>query len=75
MRDSGAIEQDADLVLMLYRDSYYDQAAENDNTVEIIIAKQRQGQSNRIVKARFDKKTQTYLDYTQGEAIEQEEMF
>jgi replicative DNA helicase len=58
---------------MLYRDSYYDQAAENDDTVEIIVAKQRQGQSNRIVKARFDKKTQTYTDYTQ-EAPEQEEM-
>ena len=74
LRDSGAIEQDADLVLMLYRDSYYDQAAENDDTVEIIVAKQRQGQSNRIVKARFNKDTQTYTDYTQGEAIEQEGM-
>jgi replicative DNA helicase len=59
---------------MLYRDSYYDQAAENDDTVEIIVAKQRQGQSNRIVKARFNKDTQTYTDYTQGEAIEQEGM-
>ena len=74
LRDSSAIEQDADLVLMLYRDSYYDQAAENDDTVEIIVAKQRQGQSNRIVKARFNKDTQTYTDYTQGEAIEQEGM-
>jgi replicative DNA helicase len=74
LRDSGAIEQDADVVLMLYRDSYYDPSAENDNTVEIIVAKQRQGDSNRIVKARFDKQHQTYRDYTQGEAIEQEEM-
>jgi replicative DNA helicase len=73
LRDSGAIEQDADVVLMLYRDSYYDQAAENDNTVEIIVAKQRQGESNRIVKARFDKKTQRYMNYTQEEP-EQEEM-
>ena len=74
LRDSGAIEQDADVVLMLYRDSYYDQAAENDNTVEIIVAKQRQGESNRIVKARFDKKTQTYFNFTPDEAIEQEEL-
>ena len=73
LRDSGAIEQDADVVLMLYRDSYYDQAAENDNTVEIIVAKQRQGESNRIVKARFDKKIQRYMNYTQEEP-EQEEM-
>ena len=74
LRDSGAIEQDADVVLMLYRDSYYDPSAENDNTVEIIIAKQRQGDSNRIVKARFDKQHQIYRDYNQDEAIEQEEM-
>jgi replicative DNA helicase len=74
LRDSGAIEQDADVVLMLYRDSYYDPSAENDNTVEIIVAKQRQGESNRIVKARFNKMTQTYLNYTQDDIAEQEEM-
>jgi len=47
LRDSGAIEQDSDTVLLLYRDSYYDPAEANDNTAEIIIAKQRQGESNK----------------------------
>ncbi len=73
LRDSGAIEQDADTVLMLHRDNYYDPSKENDDTVEIIVAKNRQGQSNRIVRARFDKVHQTYLNFTKEEP-ELEEM-
>ena len=77
LRDSGAIEQDADNVLMLYRDSYYNKASENDDTVEIVVAKQRQGDSNRIVRARFDKKHQQYVNFTKEEKQEadQEELF
>ncbi len=51
LRDSGAIEQDADIVLFLYRDEYYKEsdsaaakaAAESANTAEIIVAKNRHG--------------------------------
>lgn len=43
LRDSGAIEQDADIVAFLYRDDYYDQESEKKNIIEIIIAKQRNG--------------------------------
>ncbi|SDI39928.1 primary replicative DNA helicase [Alteribacillus persepolensis] len=43
LRESGSIEQDADIVSFLYREDYYDQDAENQNIIEIIIAKQRNG--------------------------------
>lgn len=41
IRESGSIEQDADIVAFLYREDYYDRETENKNTIEIIIAKQR----------------------------------
>ncbi|BAH43883.1 probable replicative DNA helicase [Brevibacillus brevis NBRC 100599] len=43
LRESGQIEQEADLVAFLYRDDYYDKATENKNILEVIIAKQRNG--------------------------------
>ncbi|AQY42035.1 replicative DNA helicase [Bacillus thuringiensis] len=43
IRESGSIEQDADIVAFLYREDYYDRETENKNTIEIIIAKQRNG--------------------------------
>lgn len=43
IRESGSIEQDADIVAFLYRDDYYDKETENQNIIEIIIAKQRNG--------------------------------
>lgn len=43
IRESGSIEQDADIVAFLYRDDYYDKETENKNIIEIIIAKQRNG--------------------------------
>lgn len=43
IRESGSIEQDADIVAFLYRDDYYDKESERKNIIEIIIAKQRNG--------------------------------
>jgi len=43
LRESGAIEQDADIVMFLYRDDYYNQESEKKNIAEIIIAKHRGG--------------------------------
>ena len=43
LRESGSIEQDADIVAFLYRDDYYDKESEKKNIIEIIIAKQRNG--------------------------------
>lgn len=43
IRESGSIEQDADVVAFLYRDDYYDKESENKNIIECIVAKQRDG--------------------------------
>ena len=51
LRDSGAIEQDADVVMFLYRDEYYDTAEKNgeiQNTAEIIVAKNRHGSTSNV---------------------------
>lgn len=44
LRESGAIEQDADLVMFLYRDDYYHKDSEQKNITEVIIAKHRHGE-------------------------------
>ena len=48
LRDSGAIEQDADVVMFLYRDDYYDESPENANLAECIIAKNRHGDTSTV---------------------------
>ncbi len=48
LRESGSIEQDADLVLMLYREDYYNPETENKNVTDIIIGKHRNGPTGQI---------------------------
>ena len=52
LRDSGSIEQDADVILFLYRNGYYKRDAKDQRTTEIDIAKQRNG-VRKVVKASF----------------------
>jgi len=54
LRESGAIEQDADLVMLLYRESYYDKETENKGIAELIIAKNRNGPTDDL-KLHFTK--------------------
>ena len=66
LRESGSIEQDADLVLMLYRDSYYNSLRNSEDldiydNVELIIAKQRNGPVGTI-DLQFDSKRTKFLN-------------
>ena len=48
LRESGAIEQDADIVLFLYRDDYYNEDSEKRNIAECIVAKNRHGETGKV---------------------------
>ena len=67
LRDSGAIEQDADIVLFLYRDEYYNNDPEKQNTAEIIVAKNRHGSTGTVPVGWFGQYTKfTTLDDSRG---------
>ena len=65
LRESGSVEQDADLVMFLYRDEYYDSETQEKNILEAIISKQRNGKVG-CVKLFVDLGIQVIadLDYT-----------
>ena len=48
LRESGAIEQDADIVMFLYRDDYYNEDSEKKNVAEVIMAKHRAGSTGTV---------------------------
>lgn len=57
LRESGSIEQDADIVIFLYRDEYYNEDTEAHGECEVIIAKQRSGPTGTVKVAWLDKLT------------------
>jgi replicative DNA helicase len=61
LRDSGEVEQDADKILFLHRDDYYDKETDNQNIVEVIAAKNRNG-SVGTVKLAFVKEYNKFVD-------------
>lgn len=69
LRESGSIEQDADIVAFLYRDDYYNKEArmdDNNSVVEFIIGKNRSGQT-KTVELLFKKNTSTFIGYKKDE--------
>ncbi len=60
LRDSGSIEQDADVIIFLYRESYYDKNV-TDNTLEVILSKQREGPTG-VVKVDYNRSTGVIKD-------------
>lgn len=63
LRESGAIEQDADMVIFLYRDDYYNENSEDKGITEVIIGKQRNGPVG-TAKLRFFHEITKFADYT-----------
>ena len=67
LRDSGSIEQDADVVMFLHRESYYDETSEDTNTAEVIVAKQRNGPLDTILLNWLDEYTLFEDRWEQGD--------
>lgn len=68
LRESGAIEQDADIVMFLYRDDYYNPDSDKKNIAEIIIAKHRNGSTGTIYLKWFGQ-------YTKFANLERDEIY
>jgi replicative DNA helicase len=69
LRESGAIEQDADVIAFIYRDElYHPTTEENQNVAEIILAKQRNGPTG-FFKLTFQKEITRFRNFTQDESI------
>ncbi len=65
LRESGSIEQDADIVIFLYRDEYYNEDTEAVGECEVIVAKQRSGPTGTVKVAWLDKLTK-FVDLASG---------
>jgi replicative DNA helicase len=61
LRESGAIEQDADIVMFIYRDDYYNKDSEKQGIAEIHIAKHRNGPTGQV-SLLFNQRTTKFLD-------------
>jgi len=66
LRESGAIEQDADNICFLYRDDYYNKETQHRNIAELIIAKQRNGPTD-TVRVRFEPHHTRFDNLADGE--------
>ena len=62
LRESGSLEQDADIVMFLYREEYYDRETENNNMAELLVAKNRNGPTTNI-NLQFQKECMAFHSY------------
>lgn len=69
LRESGAIEQDADIIMFIYRDEVYNPETPDKGTAEIIIAKQRNGPIGKV-RLTFQGKYTRFDNFTSGEGFE-----
>lgn len=65
LRDSGAIEQDADVIMFVYRDDYYDSTSQYKGMAEINVAKNRNGATGTIM-VNFEKERTLFTNYAGG---------
>jgi replicative DNA helicase len=74
LRESGAIEQDADNIIFIYRDDYYEAESEQRGIAELIVAKQRNGPTGKV-KVRFESAYTRFdnLALEQNEAYDDDE--
>ncbi len=61
LRESGAIEQDADIIMMLYRDDYYNELSETPGVTNILIRKNRNGPTGQV-DLKFEKSQQKFIE-------------
>jgi len=70
LRESGAIEQDADVVMMMYREDYYEEDTERPGVTDIFIRKHRNGPTGRIEVA-FKKEQMRFMTIEKGRKMEE----
>lgn len=67
LRGYGTTEQDSDVVLYIYRDDYYNKKSIKQNIAEIIVAKNRYGERNKVINLKWDKKYLRFQNYKESE--------
>ena len=65
LRDSGSIEQDADLVMLLYREDYYEPDTDRPGVTQVLLAKHRNGPTG-IAELFFHKQLTRFVDIDRG---------